>query len=390
MLFQLGLEPVQDARAEPAKVIATAKADHGTTRDAGLITSRIVSEIVSRNNPQPAQIPPLTPRPSGNSLRRAREELVLDRSSMGTAKAFLPAWLAGSLLAGCAGAGSARAPAPSPSRLSVFTVEPDAHPHANAVSLHWRGPLTRFGLTFALIDDGGYRGLVRTVARSKEDCDDCAGPLVDAERIAGPGAVSDSTVAVGPVDGPLPRAKIQRAPSASPGAQWQPALFVDLNGDGRWDFQQMQRCGHYAPSGCSGRVCDVICTGVARIGARPGARDTHCQSFVPDLQDCPRAPGVPRGLQKQPADDRNCEGTEKSARGRAERLRGPPESPRGRPETCRGRPESPRGRPEIYRGPPESLRGRPQNPRGRPELAAGPRNRPRAVSWPERARKRPG
>lgn len=175
-----------------------------------------------------------------------------------------------------------------PSRLRIFPVEPDQKQRQGVVVLEWRGALEGFGESFAVIDETGYRGLVRTETRSKTDCDHCTGPLVDARLMSGAGPNAFGAVAVGPVGGALPHAKLERATDRErPGTEWRTSLRVDLDGDGTWDFRELERCGHYARSGCAGEACDMICSVVTKSNEAPDPREMDCHSFMPDLEDCP-------------------------------------------------------------------------------------------------------
>jgi hypothetical protein len=207
---------------------------------------------------------------------------------MGTVGRALGTGLLLSLLPlGCHSSAAGPAEPAIPTRLRVLPVEPDVLRRPGMVVLEWRGALDGFDQSFALLDESGYRGMVRTVSRSKAECDHCGGPLLDARLVSGTGPSALGAVAVGPVAGPLGHAKLERVTShAPPDEAWRPSLSIDLDGDGSWDFQEMQRCGHYARSGCSGSACDMICTVVARVGQAPDPGEMDCRSFAPDLEDC--------------------------------------------------------------------------------------------------------
>lgn len=190
---------------------------------------------------------------------------------------------------------AACAPLPSPKQAQpgviehIVAVQPDPGQRAGVVLLQFHGEVHRMGDLFAVLDENGYRGLVRTRRQASIDCDHCPGPLVEAELEAGQGPAAVGAVAVGPVQGPSPKARLGRgARGRSPTAAWQPTLQVDLDGDGRWDWVEAERCGHSVQSGCAGsaEVCDMFCTGVARAGKEPDAASMHCRSVVPDLTDC--------------------------------------------------------------------------------------------------------
>ncbi len=190
---------------------------------------------------------------------------------------------------------AACAPLPSPKQAQpgviehIVAVQPDPGQRAGVVLLQFHGEVHRTGDLFVVLDENGYRGMVRTRRQASVDCDHCPGPLIEAELEAGQGPAAVGAVAVGPVQGPAPKARLGRVTRGrAPTATWQPTLQVDLDGDGRWDWTEAERCGHSVPSGCAGsvEVCDMFCTGVAPAGKEPDAATMRCRSVVPDLTDC--------------------------------------------------------------------------------------------------------
>lgn len=142
--------------------------------------------------------------------------------------------------------------------------------------------------SYALIDDAGYAGTVRVVGPSKIDCDDCGVTLLAVTATDHRHACRAACVAVGPVNATLSRARIAALPGAArEDATWQTTLEVDVDGDGRWDLDAVARCGGTTPSGCSGQVCNRLCTATRVTGrADPEAATVSCVSFVPDVDDC--------------------------------------------------------------------------------------------------------
>lgn len=187
---------------------------------------------------------------------------------------------------GCARGTTATVPAAAGVE-HVVAVVPDPQKRSGVLLLQWDGELGSLGDRMALLDDTGYHGLIRTRARSTVDCDHCPGPLVEAVLLEGRGPSDVGSIAVGPVAGPLPRARLARS-SGDRGrtASWQPVLRIDLEGDGRWDVDEVQRCGHTVASGCSASVCDMICTAIVPSGTVPEPSAMRCRSFVPDVEDC--------------------------------------------------------------------------------------------------------
>jgi hypothetical protein len=199
-----------------------------------------------------------------------------------------PLWPLCALALACAPLPSPRQPRPGEIE-HIVAVQPDPGQRAGILLLQFHGELLRTGDLFAVLDENGYRGLVRTRRHASMDCDHCPGPLVEAELESGQGPKSVGTIAVGPVEGALPKARIERvARGAAPSATWRPTLQVDLDGDGKWDWVEVERCGHAVPTSCagSGEVCDMFCTAVARAGKEPDPALMRCRSVVPDLEDC--------------------------------------------------------------------------------------------------------
>jgi len=198
------------------------------------------------------------------------------------------AWLLCSVTLACAVQAPVRPSGPGGVE-HVVAVEPDPAQRRGVVLLQFLGEPERMGEQFAVVDEGGYRGLVRAARKSLADCDHCPGPLIEAELLSGQGPSAPGAVALGPVQGPLPKARVGRVPrTRAPTAEWRVTLQVDLDGDGSWDLVEKERCGHSVGSGCAGtaNVCDMFCTGVAPAGKDPDPAAMHCRSFVPDLEDC--------------------------------------------------------------------------------------------------------
>lgn len=176
------------------------------------------------------------------------------------------------------------------SRLRVFAVDPDPDGRDGYVLLRWSGEYDGGHSLYALIDDFGFAGLAETVGRSPRACDHCPGPLVEARVDSGPGPMDSGAVAVGPLDGPLPHARMKRPKLHPLDEQWRTVLKLDLDGDGRFELQEARRCGHMVPSGCSDEVCDKVCSAVTRPGREPDPQQTLCVSFRPDVRACQPEP----------------------------------------------------------------------------------------------------
>lgn len=157
-----------------------------------------------------------------------------------------------------------------------------------AMLLQWRGsfPESMKGKLFVLIERTGYIGTAIVRGASTLSCDDCPGPLVEAEVTDG--QICSSCTAFGPVASPLPKARWTRFSGFdTEGERWQVLESIDLDGDGKWDLEQVSRCGDKTASGCNKRVCNKLCTGMQRTGqAEPMADTVVCSSFVPDVEDC--------------------------------------------------------------------------------------------------------
>jgi hypothetical protein len=176
---------------------------------------------------------------------------------------------------------------PPATQYSMVAVDRDPQNRTGHVLLRWDGDYDGTRARYALIDVTGYRGLVENRGRSDVDCDHCPGPLVDGILMSGPGPRDYGAVAVGPVDGPLPHARMRQAPPHDLDDTWRPVVQIDLDGDGRWDLESVQRCGHSVRSGCAGEVCDMTCVAVREPGHEPDTKRMQCVSFLPDVEDCP-------------------------------------------------------------------------------------------------------
>lgn len=157
----------------------------------------------------------------------------------------------------------------------------DEAPH-----LQWRGEYGRedVGLLFAVVDERGYRALVRTAAEPS-DCDDCAGPRVGIDVVSGSLRGLRHAVALGPVRGPFPRARVLRtSPSNDVPESWAPITEIDLDGDGAADIADVVRCGAFVTEPRGTRACREVCHGVRD---RDGnlAPERACFGFVPDVDD---------------------------------------------------------------------------------------------------------
>ena len=178
----------------------------------------------------------------------------------------------------CAAASSARPVAPTSSSMDTVV-------DVSSGYLAWRGEPPKTQALFAVIADEGYRALVRTrPGADVPDCDDCPGPLVAFDVVSGE-VRGERLVAVGPVDGPRPRARIERKNWSAPGADWQTLIAVDIDGDGHFEREKVVRCGRWAPSGCKDRVCNEWCFAIRDVG-RDVVDGVSCQGFIPDVEDC--------------------------------------------------------------------------------------------------------
>jgi hypothetical protein len=156
------------------------------------------------------------------------------------------------------------------------------------VLVTWRP--TAPGQAFVMVSQSGVEGVVETTAEPAADCDDCDG--VRATVVVREGQAPTFAAAVGPIDPARARAAIVlRAPRATAlddlADDWRDNMVVDLDGDGAADLSQVERCGHWATTGCAGRTCDTRCTATRHGEAAP--TDEVCAHYVVDLDDC--APG---------------------------------------------------------------------------------------------------
>ena len=174
----------------------------------------------------------------------------------------------------------------STSGLRIIAVDADPQKRSGHLLLRWEGEYDGRQALYALVDEKGYRGLVESGDRYPIDCDHCPGPLIDGRLDSGRGPSEYGAIAVGPVSGPMPRANMKRVKPHSLDATWRAITKVDLDGDGRWDLEEVRRCGHTVRSGCTSEVCDMTCTAVTQPGRDPDPKLMQCVSFVPDVDDC--------------------------------------------------------------------------------------------------------
>lgn len=186
-----------------------------------------------------------------------------------------------------AGCQPARSPS-SGSELRIVAVDADPEQRAGRLLLRWEGEYDDSRELFVIVDERGYAGVARVIGRSEADCDHCPGPLLEASLDSGPGPQSHGAVAFGPVGGPLPKARMKRLEAPALDATWHPVLRIDRDGDGRWDLEQVRRCGHFVRSGCADEVCDMACSATTSPGQSPDPKAMRCVSFVPDVEDCPQ------------------------------------------------------------------------------------------------------
>jgi hypothetical protein len=148
------------------------------------------------------------------------------------------------------------------------------------------------GALFVLADPEGYVATAR-IGHREQDCDDCAGPGIDAVIVdRGVPRKPGCFTAFGPVDRPLVHARAIRlgigaAASYHAVSDWAAFERIDLGGDNYADLALVTRCAHVLPSGCIDHVCDQTCSGV-RVGTALNATPTSivCRSFIPDVDDC--------------------------------------------------------------------------------------------------------
>jgi hypothetical protein len=182
--------------------------------------------------------------------------------------------------------------APDTASLAVVAVCPPTVPSNRAAGAQW--PAARFrGALFSVANDHGYLATVRITATSR-DCDDCPGPVMDAELVHGRWWNADTCeFAVGPVQAPLRPLRVVRVNDGSTGAHavtpWRERLRIDLDGNGQSDLASVERCDHVAHSGCNDHVCDRTCQGVRAAGAPDSQVGfVECQGYIPDAVDCDR------------------------------------------------------------------------------------------------------
>jgi hypothetical protein len=158
----------------------------------------------------------------------------------------------------------------------------ETEPKTSPPTLNWRGAAPRMPAKFALFTTRGYAGLVRILGFVPKDSE-----LVRAVLLHG--KIPTHFRAIGPVSGPLEKLEMKELEGEFSSATWQVVLVVDLDGDGRRDYEQVLRCNTYQRSGCNERVCSEICTGTRRVREIEPARETiECTSFIPDIHDCER------------------------------------------------------------------------------------------------------
>lgn len=154
-------------------------------------------------------------------------------------------------------------------------------------------PATRSkGALFVLADAEGYVATAR-IGHREQDCDDCAGPGIDAVIVdRGVPRKPGCFTAFGPVDRPLVHARAVRlgigdAASYHAVSDWATFERIDLGGDGYADLALVTRCAHVLPSGCIDHLCDQTCSGVS-VGTALDTTPTSidCRWFIPDLNDC--------------------------------------------------------------------------------------------------------
>jgi hypothetical protein len=133
-----------------------------------------------------------------------------------------------------------------PSSLRVFDLYAEDPP-----VLEWRDESPPdVGDRFVIVDTVGYVGLAATTGEERQvDCyDDCPRHYAVTRWIEKPTRPPrPSAVALGPSAVPLPRARLHR-PESKQGA-WTTYLWIDLDGEGRADFEERTR-----ECGCMSRV----------------------------------------------------------------------------------------------------------------------------------------
>ena len=128
-------------------------------------------------------------------------------------------------------------------------MHPDVETH---LLLRGRGGAPDAGRRYALIDARGYVGLLVTTGKDlrPEECNDCGpGFWADTRWIDGPKRMpllDGDAIALGPANGPLPRATLwwRSFTEGRPFSTWVTGMSVDMDGDGRPDFEHRWRdCG---------------------------------------------------------------------------------------------------------------------------------------------------
>jgi hypothetical protein len=154
------------------------------------------------------------------------------------------------------------------------------------------------GDLFALVDQHGnrYLGLVRVTGPSTDRfCENCEGrTFFDAELVEG--LVPLHAVAVGPVSGPLRRARVlpradnqldfHNLPVNQFSTAWIATTRLDLDGNGSADLDLVTRCRHAIRAGAYRNACDRVCEGTRWAGRRePQSNSVHCYGVIPDMED---------------------------------------------------------------------------------------------------------
>ncbi|MDX2090393.1 MAG: hypothetical protein SFX73_21225 [Kofleriaceae bacterium] len=162
--------------------------------------------------------------------------------------------------------------------------------------LRWPQGLSLGKGVYALVDEAGYVGMVEVVGYASFDCDDCDHRVVDAiwiehapeRRFGANPRCGQRCLAIGPSGARLPRIRATWMTNVDrDGPTWAATARIDVDGDGAWDLETVERCGGTTASGCRAQVCSRRCAATRRVGElAPTPGTVACHAWIPDLEDC--------------------------------------------------------------------------------------------------------